>query len=1207
MPDPHDYTIGWVCAIDKEHVAARAFLDEEHADPDFLPVHDNNAYTLGRIGKHNVVIAVLPHREYGLVSAANVARDMIRSFPNLRLGLMVGIGGGAPAKHDIRLGDVVVSSAGYGNGGVFQYDYGKSIQNKAFVPTGFLNKPPTFVMTAVSTLMNSYRMKGHRFQESITSVLDRYPRLQDEYQRPAASTDRLYKPDAIHVTDDESCATSCGDDESKLILRSSRLAKEDDPAIHYGLIASANQLMKDALIRDKLSAEKDVLCFEMEAAGLMNQFPFLIVRGICDYSDTHKNSLWQGYAAMTAAAYTKDLLYKIAPNKVEAERRLGETLLDVQEDIKQVKAVVENLTTDVHYDRISTWLSPPDPSTNLNNSLRNRHPGSGQWFLDHPAYLSWISESNSFLWLYGIPGCGKTILTSTIAEDIIKKRASQDFIYFYFDFNDTSKQNLDMMLRSFVSQLYNQNKNVRNHLDMLYSSYNQGKHQPSSESLHAAFRDMIQQAGEIWIVIDALDECNKRHEYPAGGLLSWIQSLQGHQPNIHLLVTSRPEQDINAAIKSWAREQDIISIQSDLVSEDINAYVCARVREYGPLSKRWHTKPEIQDEIEDALIKKADGMFRLASCQLDELEGCLRPPDVREALANLPKTLDEMYTRIIGNILPKHKPIATRILQFLTFSDSPLSLDEAIDIITVNTSTCHFNPTDRMPCAEEILYYCSSLVIIVERKDNFWEQAIVKSIQLSHFSVKEYLVSNRLEQDVAQDFEITTANASLTNVCLIYLLGIEHNRPAEVVHRLYPLALHAARYWTGYAIAANNSKLLVSRLIADLLVCRAGFRMCCQLYPPEGMGVEPPSALYYASSSGFIQAVKLLLDEGADINTHGGAHGTALEVASVKGHENIVRILLDKYADINSGRWLYRTALYTASFKGYENIVRILLDKNADIDSRAKNGSTALHAASYNGHENIVRILLDKGANVNDWTRRSSIALYAASSNGYENIVRILLDKGANVNDWSGRSSSALYAASYNGHENIVRILLDKGANISDWTGHSSMALYAASSNGHENIVRILLDKGADVNDWSGRSSSALYAASSNGHENIVRILLDKGANVNDWSGRGSMALYAASSNRHENIVRILLDEGADVNAQSPEYGSALQVASYKGHEHLVQAPLDGGAIPDTPFAMKLSGPNVDDPQNHKDRLGKREAPYHFNNISFKRVKPDLS
>lgn len=118
----------------------------------------------------------------------------------------------------------------------------------------------------------------------------------------------------------------CGDDSTSLVSRPPRSEGEDNPAIHYGLIASANQLMKDAIIRDELAAEFDVLCFEMEAAGLMNQFPCLVIRGICDYSDSHKNKEWQGYAAMAAAAYTKDLLYRIPPTKVETAQRICDIL-----------------------------------------------------------------------------------------------------------------------------------------------------------------------------------------------------------------------------------------------------------------------------------------------------------------------------------------------------------------------------------------------------------------------------------------------------------------------------------------------------------------------------------------------------------------------------------------------------------------------------------------------------------------------------------------------------------------------------------------------------------------------------------------------------------------------------------------------------------------------------------------------------------------
>jgi nucleoside phosphorylase len=320
------YNVGWICAVYKEHAAALAFLDEEHKDSAYVAKHDNNCYSLGKMGEHNVVIAAMPDGEYGTASAASVARDMLHSFPNVRIGLMVGIGGGAPSmKHDIRLGDVVVSSPRDSRGGVFQYDFGRTIQGQQFQETMFLDQPPAVLRAAVANLRARYEKHGHHLEEAIADIFVKNPTMRKKYGQPDTNIDRLYKSEAIHPSDlDGDCATLCGN--ATLVPRPAREGEDNNPMIHYGLIASGNQLMKDAVVRDKLIREKDVLCFEMEAAGLMNHFPCLVIRGICDYSDMHKNDIWQGYAAMVAAAYAKDLLKRIPPNKVEAEKRLSEVV-----------------------------------------------------------------------------------------------------------------------------------------------------------------------------------------------------------------------------------------------------------------------------------------------------------------------------------------------------------------------------------------------------------------------------------------------------------------------------------------------------------------------------------------------------------------------------------------------------------------------------------------------------------------------------------------------------------------------------------------------------------------------------------------------------------------------------------------------------------------------------------------------------------------
>ncbi|KAL6233259.1 nucleoside phosphorylase domain-containing protein [Aspergillus navahoensis] len=316
MLNPNNYTVGWICALVSEFVAAQAMLDEFHGIPDYASPNDINSYALGKIGPHNVVIAVLPHGRYGTVSAAAVARSMVHSFPNVRVGFMVGIGGGAPnLENDVRLGDVVVGSS------VFQFNVGKAVQGQMFEITKTYEPPPPMLRVAVGALYTRHKMNGHRIQSDIDAAFDRYPRIRHEFGKPGLESDNLFRSDTLHSSH---CAGKgiCRADPSKLVRRPRRSPKNDDPFIHYGVIASSDMLMKDAIMRDDLAKKKKVICFEMEAAGLVDHFPCLVIRGICDYSDSHKNKMWQGYAAMTAAAYAKDLLRNIPPGKVAEESRI---------------------------------------------------------------------------------------------------------------------------------------------------------------------------------------------------------------------------------------------------------------------------------------------------------------------------------------------------------------------------------------------------------------------------------------------------------------------------------------------------------------------------------------------------------------------------------------------------------------------------------------------------------------------------------------------------------------------------------------------------------------------------------------------------------------------------------------------------------------------------------------------------------------------
>lgn len=301
-----DYTVGWICALPLELAAAKAMLDEIHPKLPQDP-NDHNTYFLGSVNGHNVVIACLPAGVYGTTSTSTVAASMLFTFRAIRFGLMVGIGGGVPSNEaDIRLGDVVVSLPTGTSGGVIQYDYGRTVSGGQFKRTGMLNKPPNVLLTAVSNLQADHMLGDSQIPAFLSQMVAKYP-IMSQFLYCGQQYDRLFESNYDHVGSGKTC-DDC--DQGKLINRDPRTS--ENPQIHYGLIASGNQVMKHGATRDLLGRDLGIRCFEMEAAGLMDHFPCLVIRGICDYSDSHKNDQWQKYAAATAAAYAKELLSVIS-------------------------------------------------------------------------------------------------------------------------------------------------------------------------------------------------------------------------------------------------------------------------------------------------------------------------------------------------------------------------------------------------------------------------------------------------------------------------------------------------------------------------------------------------------------------------------------------------------------------------------------------------------------------------------------------------------------------------------------------------------------------------------------------------------------------------------------------------------------------------------------------------------------------------------
>jgi nucleoside phosphorylase len=429
--------------------AVRWMLDRQHQS---LPEKegDRNLYVLGELSGHNVVIACLPGTQ-GKSAAAHVAADLERTFPRVQYRLLVGIGGGVPSdKHDIRLGDVVVSMPDGQYGGVVQYDLGKDTED-GFNLKGSLLPPPRTLTNAVGLMKSDHYAKQNRISEFISAMIQREPNLSIFYQRPSADSDILFRSGYRHALDRGTYAQS---NHSETVRRNPRLSS--DPKVYYGLIASGDRVLKSAhkrdSIRDKIG---DILCFEMEACGLVTKLPYMVIRGISDYADSHKNDQWQPYAAAVAAGCAKELLLYLhvhtspatlpldsEDDGIPSRRSIGGTVKFTEE---QRRKLLESLEFDQFNARQKT--------------IKLAHKKTRRWLLGREEYLDWLDvtkleDHHGFLWIKGKPGTGKSTIMNFAHIEAKRKMKGKIVISFFFNARGTDLEKSTIgMYRSLLLQL----------------------------------------------------------------------------------------------------------------------------------------------------------------------------------------------------------------------------------------------------------------------------------------------------------------------------------------------------------------------------------------------------------------------------------------------------------------------------------------------------------------------------------------------------------------------------------------------------------------------------------------------------------------------------------------------------------------------------------------------------------------------------------
>ncbi|KAK7937486.1 uncharacterized protein PG986_014354 [Apiospora aurea] len=842
-----------------------------------------------------------------------------------------------------------------------------------------------------------------------------------------------------------------------------------------------------------------------------------------------------------------------------------EVIHRVQDDVQDTQALLELVRSSQLSSELQSWLKAPEATINFNEACKKKHPRTGLWLVDGESFHAWLCSPRSFLWLRGFAGCGKSVLCSTAIQYTFRHRRSNPRIgiaFFFFTFNDKSKQDASALLRALIIQLSAQLGN-HNDLSRLHGSYRYAS--PPDEALLGCLHQLVRGFQDVYVLIDALDESPRNQHREA--MLQVIRDIRAwKEPGLHFLVTSRDEFDIQDGL--GAKLEETIEMKNAEVDQDIAAFVAQHLRENRRLRK-WQ---RYYDRIEKALADRANGVFRWVECQFTALAACAANQDLlNQLLQSLPRSLDETYARMLKNIEPEMREYARQMLSVLCCAMRPLTDLELIDALAVELGdNPRFNVERKFQDLTDLQLICPGFIEIdmdLDKRE--------KTVRIAHFSVQEYLEDERIleSQDVSL-FHVRKQDAhiDMATVCLTLLLEPQGKEVQDTasIEKTYPLVKYAARYWPQH-IASRTLRSRTERKISQLFQDPDGsFSAWVHIWNVDNwqgrlQSREAPSPIYYAALLGLTKILGELLNDGC--STTQVPVSTTTPLGDMNGQNRRVEMLLQAVSSLAAFfgltkifSWLLHTIHITARSPP------LTITPNAFVNFGGGRFETETQGAS-EGHKEVAKVLPKERSDVNAQGGHFGNALQAASSEGYEKIVQMLLDKGAEVNAQGGEYGNALQAASSEGHEKIVQMLLDKGAEVNAQGGEYDNALQAASSEGHEKIVQMLLDKGADVNAQGGKYGNALQAASSERHEKIVQMLLDKGADVNAQGGEYGNALQAALSEGHEKIIQILLDKGAEVNAQGGRYGNALQAVSSRGHEKIVQMLLKYGADPD--FAVK--------------------------------------
>ncbi|KAI2617477.1 hypothetical protein GGR54DRAFT_208663 [Hypoxylon sp. NC1633] len=668
-------------------------------------------------------------------------------------------------------------------------------------------------------------------------------------------------------------------------------------------------------------------------------------------------------AALNLAISADEMALLIELRKLSSS--MATDVLNIDRTLADLTTKMALQNTSKTQEQVLRWLSPVDPWESYASAVTRCHDGTGEWFLQSEQYHEWRDRGGSNLWLSGFPGSGKTVLLSTIIRDLTiwaqQDKGRPAIAYFYCDFRNSGTQYLANLLGSVVRQVILNDGHIPNMLEEAFRlSTASGMYRKPQAPLLLETLQLITSETRVILLVDALDEIENREES-----LSFFKHASAKMANVDLLVTSRDEQTIRQSLVGFHNIR--IEDQVSKVDRDIAKYIDYKLQVDSSL--QW-LHADVKNHISRSMQTQAAGMFRWVQCQLETFSKLRTVKAIRQALSELPQDLYETYDRILARIPKADQEPARRILLWVSFAVSPLTLEELRDAIAIDPDLDHLDEESLLRSAYDILDLVGGLISVTAQG----------YVTLAHMSVKDYLLSSRIRENQSTKYIALSAeesNAILFRCCMAYISFAPFKKGPSITSEEYlarldkfPLLRHAAISWSYYyklapkrddltgAVmrfydAEANHKLFMSWVQA----INADDPFSWDFYPRHA------TSLYYAASFGLTDIVAELIRSGVALDPAGSRFGgTALHGAAYRSHTPIVKLLLEAGADVNKADFDKITPLHSAATLGDIELAKLLLQYAADVHAGDLVGETPLDWAREAGQMQTLCLL--QGATV---------------------------------------------------------------------------------------------------------------------------------------------------------------------------------------------------------------------------------------------------